>query len=64
MLITRYKYFKHKLINRVHLYLRNLCDDVSLYRCKRNVFQLLARNGRNEIEVVRLVQLTMEILAT
>ena len=45
-------------------YLRNLCDYISLYSCKSHIFQLLTRNGRNEIKVVRLVELIVKILTT
>jgi len=46
------------------LYLGNLCDNISLYCCKCNVFQLLTRNGRNKVKVVRFVQLALKILET
>jgi len=50
------------LIETVTKYLRNLCDNIGLYCCKCYIFQLLARNGRNEVKVVRLIELILKIL--
>ena len=40
----------------------HLLDGVGLNGGKSNVLQLLARHGRDEVQVIRLIQLIMEVL--